>query len=113
MSKLDEIKARLKAATPGPWKHIETCGCSGEVTIFECYDERDRLPVPQVVNNAEFIAHAPEDVAWLIKELEKAVQHRAALMDGIEANMFIHQEVQWPACVRNVFKDLENMDEDQ
>ena len=65
MSRLDEIKARAEAATPGPWDVLQyeartTCDVIG-----------DRIVVTQVRKaDAKFIAHARTDNPWLIEQLE-------------------------------------------
>lgn len=73
---LKEIEDRLNAITPGPWKYkyyepyeagIEsTKGQIPGINVF-----LDDAPVPDynrlVDNNAKFIAHAPTDIARLLK----------------------------------------------
>lgn len=68
---LKAIRARLDAATPGPWKH-ENKGQDHRVITptgrqwnigDAIYHAEDR--------DAEFIAHAPTDIAALIEALEK------------------------------------------
>ncbi|WP_143179598.1 hypothetical protein [Streptomyces yunnanensis] len=67
--RLTEIAARATAVTPGPWLQRSDAGI---VT-----DAEDRpLAVfgtsgPHCVD-ATFIAHAPEDVRWLLAQLEQA-----------------------------------------
>lgn len=82
MTNLTEIKARLAAATDGPWTtwgqediivsvramvkrlgHVTICGMhfAGEIKAQE-----------QQNANADFIAHAPTDIATLIEALEAA-----------------------------------------
>jgi hypothetical protein len=75
MSRIDAIKARLAAATPGPWK-ARTTGVAGGDHWYVCdkdqsiasihasdgEDEAQREP------DAEFIANAPTDVAHLLNE---------------------------------------------
>jgi hypothetical protein len=72
---LHSIRQRLKAATPGPWCHregfIETAGNPGVllgVTLQRSEVGLDTLPGQA---NAEFIAHAPTDVARLLGEVER------------------------------------------
>ncbi len=72
--RLAEIRARLEAATPGPWAiygtigfeyHVRTGGTTAAVpTTGE--------PVADAALNrdAEFIAHAPTDIADLLAEVE-------------------------------------------
>jgi len=71
--RLAEIRARLEAATPGPWKW--------EVVIAEQSVTEHTLKGPDVLcrywydrppsGDGELIAHAPEDIAWLLGEVER------------------------------------------
>lgn len=77
---LEPIEARLNAATPGPWwllnEYTEPHQDGDEWHIYARVGNR----VPRVVDNtedqltwpdAEFIAHAPTDVAALIAEVRR------------------------------------------
>jgi hypothetical protein len=80
--RVQEIRNRLEAATPGPWV------LSGKYTIKEA--RKLRPDYPEVYDNikivvfranqayrseeedkanAEFVAHAPEDIRWLLERL--------------------------------------------
>lgn len=69
--RLQEIRARLDAATPGPWEWRE----------WSCGDEAITGPdnTGFVVNvdettphaDADLIAHAPADIAWLLEKVEE------------------------------------------
>lgn len=79
MTKLDEIKSRLESASPGPWVIIESTG-----DIFT--PERDVLatvydnPGEEVaISNQQLIGHAPEDISWLIGEVERLTAEKAEL----------------------------------
>lgn len=69
MTKLDAIEARLAAATPGPWtishrndnQIIRADGTLVADTWYENYE-----------SNAEFIAHAPDDMAALLAVVKAA-----------------------------------------
>lgn len=80
MNRLNEIKARLKAASPGPWnvgynweqqhpglfiyeKQSTDCG-----TIITAGDEAALSK-----EDAEFIANAPDDIAFLLIEINKLI----------------------------------------
>lgn len=76
MSELDAIRDRLAAATPGPWR-VPYPGCRA----IEAYDD---TVVVDTLNDgigagvcetadADFIAHAPEDVAILLAALDAAL----------------------------------------
>lgn len=81
--RLDEIQARLDAATPGPWEtHQDMVRIGFEELEPLSVAKRVRKPgvtemhyvVPWVneVCDQEFIANAPDDVAYLLAELRKA-----------------------------------------
>ena len=62
--RLQEIRARLDAATPGPW-YVR----SGWVALNNL--NYDVIPVGHNDADADLIAHAPADIAWLLAEIEK------------------------------------------
>jgi hypothetical protein len=65
---LEQIKQRSLGCTPGPWIH------EGPHVVLR--DGQFRVHVAQAGwNDAEFIANAPEDVAWLIRQLEQLTPH--------------------------------------
>jgi len=69
MSKLDEIKKALQAATPGPWAMIEP--------IDEVWQSIDNTKIATVASNQDadanlhLIANAPEWLRFLLDELER------------------------------------------
>ncbi len=89
---LDSIKARCEAATPGPWRWWDASELRS--LVFEDDPHLDDLSAPIVgepimggfgepewdisVADAEFIAHAREDVPALVAEVKRL---RAALDD--------------------------------
>ena len=84
--RLAEIRARLDAATPGPWAvmYRGTPHCVVVKSLDQNPDEgrswwvmawprgrkRDALAQPAMDNNADLIAHAPADIAWLLEEVD-------------------------------------------
>lgn len=72
----DAIRARLAAATPGPW-HVSNDGL--KVWLAVCVVGQRRLILPQADSillahgkpDAEFIAHAPADMRALLAEVER------------------------------------------
>lgn len=71
--RLDAIRARLEAATPGPWErndqHTKQHGIAGPLGLHAtAWEDRD----------AEFIAHARADVAWLLDKVERLESERDA-----------------------------------
>lgn len=85
--RLDEIRQRLAAATPGPWHasraqwddellistnqpepRLGYAGWNGLAIACGCTDQPDEgLQVARC--NAAFIAHAPTDIAYLLEQL--------------------------------------------
>jgi len=72
---LSAIRRRLEAATPGPWRHregfIESAGEPGDLLAVTLQRSEEGLNALPGLANAEFIAHAPTDVARLLDELER------------------------------------------
>jgi len=87
--RIQEIKARLQATTPGAWKvqfarderfDVE---CPEDDPIIEAesgqyiaqitYDQLSYTCRPTMYADAEFIAHAKEDIAYLLRQLEIAL----------------------------------------
>ena len=88
MDRMAEIKARCKAATPGAWKHRETADYS------EIYAASDPLAlVGSSTDDAEFIAHAREDIPYLLEQLEEAQRETERLR---EAHLWIPVDVMLP-----------------
>ena len=77
--RLDEIRKRLGAATPGPW-HIERMKHSLKHSEIWLQPEDEHAwsldcntyqPNSKDEANAQLIAHAPEDIAYLLAEVER------------------------------------------
>ena len=69
--RLTEIRARLDAATPGPWVPDDECVLRPAssphgrfLIIAECHDGG------HLENDARLIASAPSDIEWLLDEVE-------------------------------------------
>ncbi len=68
--RLAEIKARLAAATPGPWEVLHNS--SSDVSVFSTSPHAGQKAVAWMAEtlrceqNAELIAHAPTDLADLL-----------------------------------------------
>ena len=83
MSRLEEIKARAEAATPGPWQWRE----DEPASLVHVTDPRlhpwNVLKAPDwgpTLADAAFIAAAREDVPWLLAEVERLTAERDALI---------------------------------
>src|SRR4030042_2595866 len=82
--RLEEIRERVRQTTPEPWSCIPALDSSGDYgiavhragrVIAECFAEfmsREDKRQAEAEANAEFIAHAREDVTALIGALEEA-----------------------------------------
>ena len=87
MSKrLDEIEARIKAATPGPWKQrdkgawTEDGGCKIAAVVGAPQLIRPLAPWGMACN-AALIANAPSDLAILLRVARASAAYRRALDD--------------------------------
>lgn len=84
--RLQEIKERLAAATPGPWNVLYDDGSlhGTPEEYFVNFDaHRDSTNIEREAD-AEFIANAPSDIAYLLDLVELAqrardVQHKVNL----------------------------------
>lgn len=86
--RLAEIKARTDAATPGPWfvEHLERDGFtyfSTDIAPLESFDGEVHAGVLDE-DEAEFIAHAREDVPDLVAEVERLRSERDALQAKLD-----------------------------
>ena len=109
MSTLDieAIKARLAAATPGPWDIGTATDCSGDTAILaeirgettviaECFAElvgKDGVVAKnsqRCLATATLIAHAPTDIAALLAEVERLQRERSEWCDRADVLMTEH-----------------------
>lgn len=99
--RINEIRARCDAATPGPWRMIHES---------ENYYHRPYCTVPRdgnnnsvcqsfatrenksLVANGIFIAHARQDIPWLLGELEKAQREICRLCEEL-ADLEMNEEL--------------------
>lgn len=90
---LDAIKARLAAATPGPWQaqhgdiwDTRDDGAPG-IPLFRANRESRswgrRYANDEAVANAEFLEHAPSDIAALVAEVERLTAVEASLRSSL------------------------------
>lgn len=85
-----QIRERMKAATAGPWRAYPTNSSEGgpEIASTQGLSAGGVAPVsvrpvnrwatPDPVPDARFIAHAPEDIAYLLAEVERLTKALAA-----------------------------------
>lgn len=92
MSRLDEIRARLAAATPGPWTLFAAAAESEVMAVLKPGEPRERIVTmdadhyvvtlgvdecgdgdgpDRAVADATLIANAPADLAYLLGEVER------------------------------------------
>jgi hypothetical protein len=84
-NRLEAIRARAKAATRGPWncytgetdhRYVQQRSWRGDnkssaVSVCSINGPCIMVPNPQPQANQEFIAHAREDVPWLLEQLRR------------------------------------------
>jgi hypothetical protein len=96
---VEEIQARLEAATPGPWFRSPEAALrlDGTITVrarsgnqpiarIRSVDRDELWPDPdgQTKRDAEFIAHAPVDISYLLSGVE---QVRRRLQEEYDTHM--------------------------
>lgn len=69
MSRLDEIRERLEAANPGPWEVVDSRNGLGFGIVSN--DSSAEWAGAIWRAEAEFIAHAREDIPFLLGEIER------------------------------------------
>jgi hypothetical protein len=83
---LAAIEQRLQMCSPGPWQHrmfgfIETASEPRQIIAVTCQQSGNIFePLPSV-QNADFIAHARQDVSLLISEVRR-LQGRVRELSG-------------------------------
>jgi DNA repair ATPase RecN len=99
MSKLDEIKKALQAATPGPWEYEMWEGCADvypttgrHVPICQLWTKTEE-PMENAENNAHLIANAPEWLQWAVQEIERLREENEGRKKIIEAYMRIEHDL--------------------
>lgn len=111
MSALEDIKARLATATPGPWFRDSTTdgGETTENVVARLWDvarcsggdtHPDAGRAEQAKADADYIAHSPADMAKLIAALE-AVEEVMRKLDDIQEhdNVSVNASAHGVACV--------------
>lgn len=87
--RLTEIRARLDAATPGPWDTQGPC-MSGDGTYGVFADDgagEPTLALRMSPPDADLVAHAPDDLAWLLAALESERRHSATLSKRVDRHL--------------------------
>jgi hypothetical protein len=94
-AELDEIKARVAAATEGPWEAYSASCCpdmggvsSSKYRVHAA--EVGNVGHPALLEDAEFMAHARTDVPALIAALEEAWAALREAADDVEAEGLMH-----------------------
>lgn len=89
--RIDAIKARCEEATPGPWQHISNTN-NGRSLFSVAYEPRlTKIGEMYTSRDADFIAHAREDIPYLLgliktmtAQLAASKQETAAAVELIE-----------------------------
>lgn len=84
MTRLDEIRARLEKATPGPWS-LRTGDGEGEFIVqaigpVDDYVLLDACPD----NDADFIAHSRADLEWAVARIEELEREAECFEEQLE-----------------------------
>ena len=85
--RIDKIKARLEAATPGPWM----CGYTLNGTYPAIFAKGKNKPIAQRIDGmksfngggtAEFIANAPSDIEYLLSENARLTETIGGILEN-------------------------------
>lgn len=136
MNRLDEIKARLKAATPGPWEPVvfndglwnECMGVRGPNPYREnqiepfamnqwfCHSAEDGDKATESsYANMRLMGHAPSDLAYLLSALEsaeKVVEAARVVVSNIEAFYYKNKPLELNPLAKSLAahdKEVENI----
>lgn len=94
MVDLDAIKARLNAATPGPWK-VAIRQPSYHYWSSHGIDAKDDPVIEPSdylsLDDAEFIANTPSDIAALIEEVERLQGELGKFHECKESNSCVNE----------------------
>ena len=86
MTRLDAIRNRAEAATPGPWGVDSSNGfikaAEPRVTLAHMWDKFEE-DFPNCVDNSDFIAHARSDIPYLLELVQE-------LRDASLAYLYAH-----------------------
>ncbi|MDN4069962.1 hypothetical protein QYF50_18835 [Paenibacillus vini] len=100
--RIQEIRRRHEAATPGTWNSTGDavrCDHSPNGWICQMFEgsENSEEPTRDFENafiNAEFIANAPDDIAYLLSEVERLQQITEAQGKVIESYQRIEKDME-------------------
>ena len=100
--RLAEIRARVERTTPGDWcyepSNRDYCGNgSGEGFLGGILFEEDDEVEPY--RNAEFVAHAHQDVPWLLAEVERLHKLEAAVRYYHNGHGYMERSERWQAVM--------------
>jgi len=83
LRRLDEIESRVSGATPGPWVYIHAADALDSPKIWS--NTRGRVFYGDVDDtDGEFIAHARDDVPWLVKTCRELLDQLYKLEEVVE-----------------------------
>lgn len=115
MKRLDEIGARLKAATPGPWhtsgiydpSNRERAGMDvygptpAGAQSGECITRRGKLMLGLRIPNAELVANTPADLGYLLRLVRMVADApcRTGGMKCVQAGESV-TDYCWPCWIR-------------
>lgn len=83
--RLAEIRARLDAATPGPWHwgRNESESFCWIMRSHGAYGQYDHHADTRTPDDAHLIAHAPADIAWLLDRVQEQDEHLRAISQDL------------------------------
>ncbi|MBD8836269.1 hypothetical protein IFU39_00350 [Paenibacillus sp. CFBP 13594] len=128
MSKQEEIKQALAAATPGPWSVYQSrVGANQTETLIGTEYDHPQLKSPISIvghafsvgieytyireEDAELIAKAPEYIAYLLKELEEAQRSKDVMSNYLNELMHNTSNMVVASQIYNVLREAVGRDD--
>ncbi|MFD1179505.1 hypothetical protein ACFQ3W_24855 [Paenibacillus puldeungensis] len=88
--RIQEIKRRLAEAMPGPWVYREL---TREIyTTAEIDGIKYKMVADVFEENGQFIANAPDDIAYLLSEVERLQEENKVMKEALE---WYADEINW------------------
>jgi hypothetical protein len=95
--RIAEIRAREQAASKAPWTYELDTAREGDIDVFaddwcmiaridcrESPDDEDQVPREEALANAAFIAHARQDIPWLLAQHATLIAERDEAKGRVE-----------------------------
>ncbi len=105
IKRLSEIDVRVSASTPGPWTVSQNCDEYNRLINAWCVPQIDVMADMEQCD-ADFIAHARDDVPWLLVIIDVLSANNDMLVKiGREQNVKIDKALELHPDLASVFRN--------